>query len=81
MIRTINSVGIRQKGPCVTIEFDGDGFLYKMVRLMVGALVRCGKGQSSAGEIEKRLQFPHRFQSRERLVAPAAGLYLVRVRY
>src|SRR5437764_8187305 len=37
-IRMIHSVRVRQKGPCLTIEFDGDGFLYKMVRLMVGAL-------------------------------------------
>src|SRR6266404_3153538 len=40
-IRTINSVRVRKKGPYVTSEFDGDGFLYKMVRLMVGALVKC----------------------------------------
>jgi len=26
-IRTINSVRVRQKGPCITIEFDGNGFL------------------------------------------------------
>src|SRR5437773_11094096 len=31
-IRTINSVRVGQNGPCVTIEFDGNGFLYKMVR-------------------------------------------------
>jgi len=80
-VRTIDAVRLRRSGRRLTIEFSGDGFLYKMVRLMVGALVRCGKRQSNAGEIEERLQFPRRFQSRERLVAPAAGLYLVRVRY
>jgi tRNA pseudouridine38-40 synthase len=80
-VRTIGAVRLRRSGRCLTIDFFGDGFLYKMVRLMVGALVRCGKGQSSFREIEERLQFPLRFKSRERLVAPAAGLYLVRVRY
>jgi len=80
-VRTINAVRIRRSGRDILIDCSGDGFLYKMVRLMVGALVRCGKGQSGVGEIEERLQFPRRFQSRERLVAPAAGLYLVRVRY
>ena len=50
-IRTINSVRVRQKGPCVTIEFDGDGFLYKMVRLMVGALVKCALGKMRVEEI------------------------------
>ena len=46
-----NSVRVRQKGPCVTIEFDGDGFLYKMVRLMVGALVKCALGKMRIEEI------------------------------
>ena len=78
-IRTINSVRIRQKGPCITIEFDGDGFLYKMVRLMVGALVKCAFSKNRVEEIISRLHSgkvgPTRF------AAPAEGLYLVRVRY
>ena len=32
----------------MTIEFDGDGFLYKMVRLMMGALVKCALGKCSS---------------------------------
>ena len=50
-IRTINSVRVRKKGPCITIEFDGNGFLYKMVRLMVGALVKCALGKMRIEEI------------------------------
>src|SRR5438045_9196362 len=38
-IRTIYSLRVRQGGSCLGIEFDGDGFLYKMVRLIVGSLV------------------------------------------
>src|SRR5262245_48416488 len=53
--RTINSVRVRKKGPCVTIEFDGDGFLYKMVRLMVGELVKCAFGKMRTEEITSRL--------------------------
>jgi tRNA pseudouridine38-40 synthase len=79
--RTIRAMRLRRSGRCITIEISGDGFLYKMVRLMVGALVRHGRGQALEGEIAERLQFPARFQKRARLVAPAAGLYLVRVRY
>jgi len=77
--RTINSVRVRQKGPCVTIEFDGDGFLYKMVRLMVGALVKCALGKMHIEEIPLRLHSSKVGFSR--FVAPAEGLYLVRVRY
>ena len=78
-IRTINSVRIRQKGPCVTIEFDGNGFLYKMVRLMVGALVKCALGKLRIEEITSRLHSGK--VGSARFVAPAEGLYLVRVRY
>jgi tRNA pseudouridine38-40 synthase len=78
-IRTINSVRVRQKGPCVTIEFDGDSFLYKMVRLMVGALVKCALGKMRVEEITSRL---HSGKVRHgRFAAPPEGLYLVRVRY
>jgi tRNA pseudouridine38-40 synthase len=80
-VRTMQTVRLRRSGKCLTIEISGDGFLYKMVRLMVGALVRRGRGQAAVGEIEERLRFPSRFRTRARLVAPAGGLYLVRVRY
>jgi tRNA pseudouridine38-40 synthase len=78
-IRTINSVRVRQKGSYITIEFDGDGFLYKMVRLMVGALVKCALGKMHIEEIPSRLHSGK--VSSGRFVAPAEGLYLVRVRY
>ena len=78
-IRTINSVRVRHKGPCITIEFDGDGFLYKMVRLMVGTLVKCALGKTHIEEITSRLHSGK--VGSDRFVAPAEGLYLVRVRY
>jgi tRNA pseudouridine38-40 synthase len=78
-IRTIYSVRISQKGPCVTIEFDGDGFLYKMVRLIVGSLVKCALGKMSIEDITARLK-SHKMGA-GRFVAPAEGLFLVRVRY
>jgi tRNA pseudouridine38-40 synthase len=78
-IRIINSVRVRQKAPCLTIEFDGDGFLYKMVRLMVGALVKCALGKNRVEEIMSRLDSDK--VGSARFAAPAKGLYLVRVRY
>ena len=78
-IRTINSVRVRKKGPSVTIEFDGNGFLYKMVRLMVGALVKCAVGKMRTEEITSRLHSGR--IGTVRFAAPAEGLYLVRVRY
>ena len=78
-VRSINSVRVRKKGPCVMIEFDGNGFLYKMVRLMVGALVKCALGKMRIEEITSRLHSGK--VGSARFAAPAEGLFLVRVRY
>jgi len=78
-IRTIYSVRVRQNGPCLTIEFDGDGFLYKMVRLMVGALVKCALHKMHIKEISARLGSPQTHLAR--FAARAEALFLVRVRY
>jgi tRNA pseudouridine38-40 synthase len=78
-IRTIHSARVRQKGPCITIEFDGDGFLYKMVRLIVGALVKCALGKMRLEEITARLRSTQ--NGHARFAAPAEGLFLARVRY
>ena len=61
-----------KKGPCVTIEFDGDGFLYKMVRLMVGAL-----GNARLAKCMSRNHFATELgQNRSaRFVAPAEGFF------
>jgi tRNA pseudouridine38-40 synthase len=80
-IRTIRSARVRRAGPCISVEVEGDGFLYKMVRMMVGTLARIGMGEASAAEIKSRLKAPRRVVSQGRNAAPASGLFLVRVRY
>ncbi len=77
--RTIYSVRVRCNGPCVTIDFDGDGFLYKMVRLIVGSLVKCALGKWRVEDLTDRLTFAQ--AGLPRFAAPAEGLFLVRVRY
>ena len=78
-VRTIHSVRVRKDGPVVTIEFDGDGFLYKMVRLIVGSLLKCALGKMRVEDLVARLDSGR--ATPPRLVAPAEGLVLVRVRY
>lgn len=78
-IRVIYSVRVRQEGHRVTIEFEGDGFLYKMVRLIVGALVKCALGKIHLEDITARLKSGQ--VAAPRFAAPAEGLFLVRVRY
>jgi len=77
--RTIYSVRVRQKGRCVTIEFDGNGFLYKMVRLIVGSLVKCAFSKMRIEDVTARLDSGRAGPAR--FAAPAEGLFLVRVRY
>ena len=78
-VRTIYSVTVRRSGFWVMIDFNGDGFLYKMVRLIVGSLVQCALGKLCIEDVTGRLASgqlgPGRF------AAPAEGLLLVRVRY
>ncbi|HEX8078295.1 MAG TPA: tRNA pseudouridine(38-40) synthase TruA [Chthoniobacterales bacterium] len=80
-VRTIRRVSVQSSGALISIDFEGEGFLYKMVRMMVGALVEVGAGKSAADEIRSRLGSGRKPGSLNRTVAPAAGLYLVRVRY
>jgi tRNA pseudouridine38-40 synthase len=80
-VRTIRHVRVRHSGPRISIELEGDGFLYKMVRLMAGTLVRIGLGMASPNEIRTRLKAPRKVNSHGRSAAPAAGLFLIRVRY
>jgi tRNA pseudouridine38-40 synthase len=78
-VRTIRRVRVGRAAGLTTVEVEGDGFLYKMVRLMVGAMVRCALGKTSIVKVRERLRglaLPN-----SRLVAPAAGLTLVRVQY
>ncbi len=63
------SCGCVGAGASFWLEVSGDGFLYKMVRLMVGALVRAGRGQAAAGEIRDRLRTPERASARGPLCA------------
>ena len=77
--RTIQRIRVRYSAALTTIDFDGNGFLYKMVRLLTGAIVRCAIGRESLSEIKHRLDYPSKIGAR--FVAPAEGLTLVRVRY
>lgn len=80
-VRTIDRAILRQSGRCITLEISGEGFLYKMVRLMVGTLAQIGLRKLPAGVVEERLRAPKRQVLLNKLVAPAGGLFLVRVRY
>jgi tRNA pseudouridine38-40 synthase len=81
-VRTLFSVRVNRRGPLWTLRFHGDGFLYRMVRMLTGALVRCAQGKEAfewiAGLLAPENQH---FQRVNPQAAPAEGLFLERVEY
>ena len=80
-IRTIRSVRVHRAGSLIVLDFEGDGFLYKMVRLMAGSVVDCALGKRSPSELRLQLASGKSPKKPVRHAAPATGLFLVRVRY
>lgn len=76
--RTIHEVAVTRRGTLLTLTFSGEGFLYKMVRMLVGAMVRTAQGRADLEDLRRRLATGG---PRWNYVAPADGLYLVQVRY
>lgn len=63
----------------LVFEIEADAFLYRMVRSIVGTLVRVGLGELAAEDLEELLRA--RDRSLIRLIAPPQGLCLMRVDY
>ena len=78
-IRTIHQIRIQQRKELIALEFEGNGFLYRMVRMVTGAMVRVATGRENLGWIASLLAEPGK--NKTNFTAPAAGLYLVRVKY
>jgi len=78
-VRTIRSCEIATAGPEILITIDGDGFLYNMVRNIVGTLVEIGRGRWRDEQIDKVLTT--RDRSTAGPTAPPDGLTLVCVHY
>lgn len=77
--RTIQRAELRECGDVLELEFEGDGFLYKMVRMIVGTLMHISRGRASRDWLADLLASPQGPQSNQ--TAPACGLYLVHVKY
>ncbi len=78
-VRTIQSIGLTRRGPLLTLRFQGNGFLYHMVRLLVGSIVRCAQQRAELAWIADLLA--NEKAAKTHFLAPAEGLYLARVLY
>jgi tRNA pseudouridine38-40 synthase len=78
-VRTIQRIVVRPRGPLITLTFEGDGFLYKMVRLLTGTIVRVAEKRAPLSFITDLLD--PRVRARTHFMGVAEGLCLSRVFY
>lgn len=78
-LRTIYKAEINVVGDEVHIEFEGNGFLYNMVRIMVGTLIEIGEGKRKKDNITEVFKTGDR--QKAGFLAPAEGLMLMEVKY
>ena len=78
-VRHLRRLDVTGRGARLRITAEADGFLYKMVRSLVGALVAVGRGKLTPAQLEAILHATRRTPVIQ--TAPAQGLFLARVRY
>ena len=86
-VRTIKKLSIKilnytlsaQRYKLIVIDIESEGFLYNMVRNIVGTLVEIGRGRFQEGSLKKILLAKNRKQAGP--TTPAQGLFLIEVKY
>lgn len=78
-VRTIFDVKLTRAEDNIWFEVSGDGFLYNMVRIMVGTIVDVGMGRIKSKDIPSIIESLDRKKAGR--TAPPQGLYLVEVYY
>lgn len=77
--RTIFSVELREEEEMLRLRFYGDGFMYRMVRMLVGTACQVAQGRMARAELQGMLL--KKDGNKTRFCAPAGGLYLKEVVY
>ena len=78
-VRTVTALSVERNGDLIEIRISADGFLYNMVRIIVGTLTEVAFGRISPDDIVDIINSHDR--SRAGMTAPAEGLYLNKVVY
>lgn len=78
-VRTIYSLNVIKEGDMIIIRVTGNGFLYNMVRIIAGTLIRVGGGFIEPQQIKKILEAKDRTLAGE--TARPEGLTLIGIRY
>ncbi len=78
-VRNVMRLDVTGRGDSIEIEIEADGFLYNMVRRIVGTLVEVGRGKIAASEMRGLLDGGAKGAGGP--TVPAKGLHLVEVKY
>ncbi|HEY4329555.1 MAG TPA: tRNA pseudouridine(38-40) synthase TruA [Phycisphaerae bacterium] len=78
-VRTIFACDIHRRGPLVVFAVEGSGFLYHMVRTMMGTVLNVGTGHWEAGRVAEIILGRDRKQAGP--CVPAVGLHLQWIRF
>lgn len=78
-VRRIDGIEIDKKGEDITIRVTGNGFLYNMVRIIAGTLIRVGRGFYIPEKVKEILDVKER--TKAGVTAPPEGLVLVEIKY
>jgi tRNA pseudouridine38-40 synthase len=76
---TLNQIKIYRQDHFIHIELNGNRFLYKMCRIIVGTLVSIGLNERDPQSVLSLFEYPDR--TKAGLTAPSCGLYLASIRY
>jgi len=78
-VRTLDKVTIEREGDLLHFTFVGEGFLYKMVRILTGTLLEIGSGVLETDSIDD--VFESGIRSEAGITVPSQGLFLDEVYY
>ena len=78
-VRTIYYIKVIREGNMVRIRINGNGFLYNMVRIMVGTLLKVGMGMIEPIQVKQILEARDRTRAGHK--AAACGLTLLEIEY
>lgn len=78
-VRRIDSLEVLREGEEIVIRVTGNGFLYNMVRIIAGTLIRVGRGFYEPEKVKEILEAGKRTEAG--VTAPPQGLVLVEIKY
>ncbi|MBE5958942.1 MAG: tRNA pseudouridine(38-40) synthase TruA [Lachnospiraceae bacterium] len=78
-VRTVYTLDVSKENDIISIKISGNGFLYNMVRIIVGTLIKVGLGVYPPEHVKEIIEAKDRYAAGPK--APACGLTLVGIEY